>query len=135
MHICNNAMQCCWLQVNEVHRQFVIALQELFEKNKAKAGYPSLHLQIMWLYSKWFYLALDQIRFVVPSKLGINCTSVFELNYSNTAVFWAPLSYVCSVDDLFNPLMLCMFLSSSYQDYLWIINGNLAVYILLIYLL
>ncbi|CAD6268302.1 unnamed protein product [Miscanthus lutarioriparius] len=34
-------------QVNEVHRQFVIALQELFEENKAKAGYPGLHLQIM----------------------------------------------------------------------------------------
>ncbi|KAM0903139.1 hypothetical protein ACQ4PT_018919 [Festuca glaucescens] len=34
-------------EINEVHGQFVGALQELFEKYKAKTGYPSLHLRVL----------------------------------------------------------------------------------------
>jgi hypothetical protein len=54
------------LQVNEVHRQFVIALQELFEENKAKAGYPSLHLQ-NHVTRFQVVLALDQMRISIFS--------------------------------------------------------------------
>ncbi|TVU11390.1 hypothetical protein EJB05_44975 [Eragrostis curvula] len=37
----------CFGQINEVHEQFIIALRELFEKYKAKAGYPGLHLRVL----------------------------------------------------------------------------------------
>lgn len=35
------------LQVIEVHRKFVEALGELFEKHKARVGYADLHLKIL----------------------------------------------------------------------------------------
>ncbi|WOL12036.1 diacylglycerol O-acyltransferase 2 [Canna indica] len=44
---------CCYsfmyrlCQINEVHAQFVHALQELFEKHKSRCGYPDLQLKIM----------------------------------------------------------------------------------------
>ncbi|XP_062232967.1 diacylglycerol O-acyltransferase 2D-like isoform X2 [Phragmites australis] len=34
-------------EINEVHENFIIALRELFEKYKAKAGYPGLHLRVL----------------------------------------------------------------------------------------
>lgn len=34
-------------EINEVHGQFLTALQELFEKYKTKTGYPSLHLRVL----------------------------------------------------------------------------------------
>ncbi|CAM0912083.1 unnamed protein product [Alopecurus aequalis] len=34
-------------EINEVHGQFVGALQELFEKYKTKTGYPGLHLRVV----------------------------------------------------------------------------------------
>lgn len=34
-------------EINEVHTQFVLALQELFEKNKAKVGHADLRLRIV----------------------------------------------------------------------------------------
>ena len=37
----------CW-QINEVHEQFIIGLRKLFEKYKEKAGYPGLHLRVLW---------------------------------------------------------------------------------------
>nr|CAB3470444.1 unnamed protein product [Digitaria exilis] len=37
----------CFGQINEVHERFIIALRELFEKYKGKAGYPGLHLRVL----------------------------------------------------------------------------------------
>nr|CAB3467957.1 unnamed protein product [Digitaria exilis] len=34
-------------EINEVHERFIIALRELFEKYKGKAGYPGLHLRVL----------------------------------------------------------------------------------------
>ncbi|XP_062222207.1 diacylglycerol O-acyltransferase 2D-like [Phragmites australis] len=34
-------------EINEVHKQFIVALQELFEKYKGKAGYPHLPLRVL----------------------------------------------------------------------------------------
>ncbi|GJN28891.1 hypothetical protein PR202_gb17063 [Eleusine coracana subsp. coracana] len=33
--------------INEVHEKFIMALRELFEKYKSKAGYPGLHLRVL----------------------------------------------------------------------------------------
>ncbi|GJM99881.1 hypothetical protein PR202_ga17020 [Eleusine coracana subsp. coracana] len=37
----------CFGQINEVHEKFIMALRELFEKYKSKAGYPGLHLRVL----------------------------------------------------------------------------------------
>ncbi|RCV08050.1 hypothetical protein SEVIR_1G300400v4 [Setaria viridis] len=34
-------------EINEVHKQFVAAMQELFEKYKARTGYPDLQLRVL----------------------------------------------------------------------------------------
>uniref|UniRef100_A0ACD5UVE4 Uncharacterized protein n=1 Tax=Avena sativa TaxID=4498 RepID=A0ACD5UVE4_AVESA len=34
-------------EINDVHEQFVIALQELFNKHKKRAGYPNLQLRVI----------------------------------------------------------------------------------------
>uniref|UniRef100_A0A0A9E912 Uncharacterized protein n=1 Tax=Arundo donax TaxID=35708 RepID=A0A0A9E912_ARUDO len=34
-------------EINEVHRQFVVAMQELFEKYKTRTGYPGLQLRVL----------------------------------------------------------------------------------------
>ncbi|KAG2653462.1 hypothetical protein PVAP13_1NG458000 [Panicum virgatum] len=34
-------------EINEVHKQFVVAMQELFEKYKTRTGYPDLQLRVL----------------------------------------------------------------------------------------
>ncbi|XP_006656043.3 diacylglycerol O-acyltransferase 2D isoform X2 [Oryza brachyantha] len=34
-------------EINEVHEQFIVALQDLFEKYKTRTGYPGLHLRVL----------------------------------------------------------------------------------------
>ncbi|ONK68736.1 uncharacterized protein A4U43_C05F15390 [Asparagus officinalis] len=37
----------CFGQINEVHAQFVMALQDLFDKYKGRVGYPDLQLRVL----------------------------------------------------------------------------------------
>ena len=43
----DQGLKICVEQVNEVHEQFVVALQDLFEKYKAEVGHPDICLRVL----------------------------------------------------------------------------------------
>ena len=90
----------CW-QINEVHEQFIVTLRELFEKYKGKAGYPGLHLRVLWHSSTKLQLGFSN------NKVALRCSPwSSKLCTSHALEMVAALPRMASVSAVFRIICL-----------------------------